>query len=92
MPTERLQQSQLTPAEEKWIAELQAVIDKCPSKRIAGFTIGDPRISLYDASKNEQIYAIQEAGSDIEFGNAVEEANASLASIRCPFQIHSVAG
>ncbi|MDX5979585.1 hypothetical protein [Vreelandella alkaliphila] len=84
--------AKLTKAEAAWLKKLQAVIDECPSKRLAAFTVGDARITLYDGSNQAQILAIQDANPSEEFGNAVEAADATLAHVPFPFQIHSVAG
>lgn len=84
--------AKLTKAEAAWVKKLQAVIDECPSKRLAAFTVGDADIRLYDGSKQAQILAIQDASPGMEFGNAVEEADAELMHVPLPFQIHSVAG
>ena len=84
--------TKLTRKEAAWVARLQAVIDECPSKRPAAYTVGDADITLYDGSKQAQILAIQDANPSQEFGNAVEAAEATLARVPLPFQIHSVAG
>lgn len=84
--------SRMTPAEKAWVAKLQAVIAECPSKRLAAYTVGDADITLYDGSKQDQILAIQDAKPSMEFGNCVEDADAALAHVAFPFQIHSVAG
>lgn len=84
--------AKLTKAEKAWVEKLQAVIDKCPSKRLAAYTIGDADITLYDGSRQAQILAIQDANPDMELGDAVEHDHAKLAKLRFPFQIHSVAG
>lgn len=82
----------LTKTEKAWIKKLQAVIDECPSKRLAAYTVGDADIKLYDGSKQAQILAIQDANHNMDFGNAVEDADAALIHVLFPFQIHSVAG
>lgn len=84
--------AKLTKAEAAWVKKLQAVIDECPSKRLAAYTVGDADITLYDGSKQAQILAIQDANPSMEFGNAVDDADAALAHVPFPFQIHSVAG
>lgn len=41
--------SKLTKKERAWIAEVNAVLARCPSPEKIGFyTIGDPRVGLYD--------------------------------------------
>ena len=38
----------LTKAETKWLEELQALLDACPSKRLGCYTIGDPSVTVFD--------------------------------------------
>ena len=38
--------SELTAEERKWVKQVQKVLDKCPSKRIGFYTIGDNNIGL----------------------------------------------
>lgn len=39
----------LTAAEKKWLKELQAVLDKCPSKRMGFYTSGgSPTVHVFD--------------------------------------------
>ncbi|MEG5932480.1 hypothetical protein UXN85_20655 [Enterobacter hormaechei] len=55
------QKAKLTKKELAWIDELQEVIDRCPSPGKIGFyTIGDPKIHLYDLRKEDQISALDD--------------------------------
>lgn len=45
----------LTKAEQKWVDELQAVLDRCPSERLGFYTIGDNNVFLYDLTHSEAI-------------------------------------
>lgn len=65
--------SKLTKAERAWIAEVQAVLDKCPSKRIGFYTIGDPQVLLWDMDKKEKVF--KHRG---DFSPAVMGANAGF--------------
>lgn len=40
--------AELTAAEKKWIKQVNALVAKCPSKRLGFYTIGDNYIGLYD--------------------------------------------
>ncbi|WP_260513613.1 hypothetical protein [Serratia fonticola] len=42
--------SELTAEEKKWVKQVNALLKKCPSKRIGFLTIGDPVITLFDDS------------------------------------------
>lgn len=50
----------LTKAEQKWVEEMQGVLDRCPSERLGFYTIGDPVIHLYDRSHQKEIEAVQD--------------------------------
>lgn len=52
--------SELTAAEKKWVKQVQKVLDKCPSKRIGFYTIGDNFIGLYDKDHQEVIDSADE--------------------------------
>ena len=69
--------SKLTAKEKKWFKKVQAVLDDCPSDRIAFYSIGDANIVAYDHTKYDEIAKIQDSGL-IDFCNAVERADACL--------------
>lgn len=46
---------QLTKEEVKWLRDVQKVLDKCPSKRLGFYTIGDPNIFLYNLDYQDEI-------------------------------------
>lgn len=83
-------QSKPTKAEKAWLEELQELLDRCPSKRLGFYTIGDPSVSVYDCSKDAKIYEIADRGGD--FGNAVDKAGARLGDLTFPFNVHSTSG
>lgn len=84
--------SQLTREEKSWLKRLQKVMDECPSPdRIGFYTVGDPDVSLYDRSLQEEINNRLDRGED--FGGACEYEDAGFnASIRFPSNVHSTAG
>lgn len=83
----------LTSDERKWLADLQAVLDACPSKRLGFYTIGDPEVSVYDHTKEAKIDALMSAKDNLDFGGAVQEAKAEIGVwLRFPNCVHSVAG
>lgn len=80
----------LTKAEKAWIEKVQALLRECPSKRIAGYTIGDNDIVLYDTKFDDEIRAIQDDGAD--FCSGVNATGAELERLYFTFPIHSTAG
>lgn len=81
----------LTAAEAKWVKDLQAVLNKCPSKRMIAFTIGDNDVTIYDRSLCRQIDELTMRGN-VEVGQAVDDLGAEIASIHFPFPVQSTAG
>lgn len=81
----------LTAAEAKWVKDLQAVLNKCPSKRMIAFTIGDPMLVIYDSSFSGEIDGIV-SRSNKDVCQAVSMVGAELASITFPFPVESTAG
>ncbi|MEQ9844579.1 hypothetical protein [Pectobacterium brasiliense] len=47
--------SSLTRAEKKWLEDVQAALDRCPSERIGFFTIGDRTVYLWDVDKADAV-------------------------------------
>ncbi|WP_417546483.1 hypothetical protein [Marinobacter sp.] len=77
----------LNKAERAWLTKLQKVLDECPSNRLAAYTIGDPDITLYDSSFDQQI---DDSGCDVP--EAIARLDASLEYLRFPFPVHCVRG
>lgn len=44
----------LTKKEQAWVDEVNAVLARCPSKRLGFYTIGDDQVMLYDAKKHRK--------------------------------------
>lgn len=82
----------LTKAERAWLAELQEVLNRCPSKRLGFYTIGDPEITIYDRSKEDQITDVLDRRGNADFCTAVAENDAELSNIKFPAPVHSTAG
>lgn len=49
--------AELTKEEKKWVKQMNALLKKCPSKRIGFYTIGDEDIGIYDKSYQNEINA-----------------------------------
>ena len=88
-----MQSKPLTKAEKAWLTEVQEVLNRCPSKRIAFFTIGDSDVHLHDATREGEIsnYLDNEGG---EWCTAAENIGANFggAYLRFPNCVHSTAG
>jgi hypothetical protein len=83
----------LTKAERFWLTELQELLNRCPSKRIAFFTVGDSFVGLHDATREDEIgeYLDKEGG---EWCGAVKDVGADFGDIGLyfPNAVHSTAG
>ena len=84
--------SKLTKKEADWVAEIQSVLDKCPSKRIEAFTIGDASITLFDKSNMAKIEDNLSKNPNNEWCTAVEETDSVFTHLKFPFAVHSTAG
>lgn len=69
--------AKFTVKEKKWLEKVQAVLDECPSDRIAFFTTGDNIINAYDVNKYDEISDLQDSGT-IDFGTATDRTGASF--------------
>lgn len=83
--------AKLTKAEKKWLEELRDVLNRCPSNRLGFYTIGDPRIYVYDRSKDEKIDAHQDRNGR-EFCHSVDALNAGFCDLDFPAPVHSTVG
>lgn len=84
--------SRLTAKEIEYLAELQAVLDRCPP-RLGFFTIGDPSLTVYDRSKESQISAYYESHDSTDFCTCVDAAKAGF-GVQLTFTapVHSTSG
>lgn len=84
--------AKLTAKEKRWVSDVQRVLDKCPSKRIGFYTIGDNDISLYDKSSDDEIDNLQ-CEKSRDFGPAVDDLDAGFYErLYFPNHVHSTAG
>jgi hypothetical protein len=81
----------LTTAEKKWVDELQAVLNKCPSKRLGAYTTGDADLKIYDKPVFD---AYRDANPRDDRDDVIvhQEIGTVLDSIDTPFQVDGVAG
>ncbi|GAB3438246.1 hypothetical protein [Insolitispirillum peregrinum] len=85
-----------TEEEIKWLKKLQKILDACPSKRLGFFTIGDRDVFVTDEEKINKYE--EENGSFLlksgfgEYCHLVEKADASIATLKFPANVHSTSG
>lgn len=82
----------LTKEETRWLKQLQKVLDACPSDRLGFYTVGDPVLTVYDKSLEEQIETFMDYNQPCEFGCAVETIGARFMELKFPAHVHSVSG
>lgn len=83
--------AKLTKAEKKWLDELQEVLNRCPSKNLGFYTIGDPSLHVYDLRKEQQIDDYMDRHNH-DFCHAVKVLDAGHCDLDFPAQVHSTAG
>ena len=81
----------LTKKEQAWLDDLEAVMLRCPSKRLASYTIGDNDLMFYDAGV---AYAWQKANPREILDACIlhERAGSALGRVIGNFVIESCAG
>lgn len=85
--------ARLTKAERKWLDEMQEVLNRCPSKRLGFYTIGDPQIIVYDRSKESEIERILDNRESGDWCGCVLNAGANFDEwLDFPASVHSTAG
>jgi hypothetical protein len=45
----------MTKEEAKWLDEVQDVLNRCPSKRLGFYTIGDPTVFVFDKKAHDKV-------------------------------------
>lgn len=84
--------SELTKKERKWISDVQKVLNKCPSKRLEFYTIGDRNVFIFDNTKIADVYSELDKNGG-EFGSCCERVGASFdIDLFFPNAVHSTAG
>jgi hypothetical protein len=83
----------LTKAERAWLEDLQGLLSRCPSNRIAFFTIGDSFVGLHDATREQEIGDFLENVGG-EWCGAAKEIGADFGGVGLyfPNAVHSTAG
>lgn len=79
----------LTKDEAAWVKKVQTLLNKCPSKRLGFYTVGDADVMIYDKSKDvDRINGLQ----DRDFCHTVQDLDAGLGRIVFHSNVHSTAG
>ncbi|QKJ88067.1 hypothetical protein PMPD1_3137 [Paramixta manurensis] len=88
-----LKRNALTKAELAWLEALQELLNKCPSKRIAFFTVGDDFLGLHDANRENEIAAELDKNGG-EWSSAAQNIAADFNGfcLNFPNSVHSTAG
>lgn len=85
--------SKLTSKEKKWVSDLQTVLDRCPSRRLGFYTVGDDTVFLWDVEKADEVFSALDARLATDFGPAVECCSAGFdQTITFPNSVESTAG
>lgn len=85
--------SELTSEETKWVSDLQAVLDRCPSRRLGFYTIGEDSICMWDVEKYDAVFSALRDRLVADLGSAVECCSAGFdETITFPNPVESVAG
>jgi hypothetical protein len=81
----------LTEAESAWLDELEAVMKRCPSKRLQAYTTGDNNLTFYD-KPTADAWEAKNPSEQLDAGALHERAGSRLRSIYGAFLIDSCAG
>lgn len=82
----------LTPAEKKWVNQLQEVLNLCPTKRLGAFIIGDHDLSIYDKPFFDAYRKTMHFRDERDDVNIHHELGTVLVRINMPFQVDGVSG
>lgn len=85
-------QVKLTAAEKKWVKQVNDLLAKCPSDRIAFATIGDCDVTLFDKSRYNEICAMLDRGAWDFIPAAMHIGAAFDERLNFPNQVESTAG
>lgn len=88
----------LTAEEKKWLKQFQSLMNRCPSRRLGAFTIGDPDLTIYDKEVfddyrfNLESCAKNQHSADRDDVEIHHELGTVLAHITMPFPVDGVCG
>jgi len=81
----------LTKKERAWLKRLEKLLMNPPTDRIGFYTIGDPDLTAYDQSRNDELSLHMDA-SDGDFCQSVDKLGAGFGHVKSACPIHSTAG
>lgn len=83
----------LTQKELAWLDQMQNLLNKCPSNRIAFYTVGDSFLGLHDAGREAEIGQYIE-NNGCEWGSAAKYTGADFNGyvLNFPNCVHSTSG
>jgi hypothetical protein len=85
--------SKLTNEESLWLSDLQTLLNKCPSKRLGFYTIGDPTLVVFDAGAVKRFEAQNpHLCEQMDYSQIVDAAGARLGSIDFHNNVHATRG
>lgn len=82
----------LTEAEKTGVAEVQAALDKCPSKRLGFATTGDHDLTIFDIGGMSKIYERLDRANDDFVPAATALGLVADEVLRFPQPVESTAG
>ncbi|MGE4843357.1 MULTISPECIES: hypothetical protein [Buttiauxella] len=84
--------AKLTKAEQKWLDDMQAVLNRCPSKRLGFYTMGDYSVHVFNLAQFDEVCALMDKGKH-DFHQATKATDADFyESLEFPAQVQSTAG
>lgn len=81
----------LTVAESKWLDRLENVMSKCPSSRLACYTIGDQDLAFFDRNVASK-WELENSNEQLDAALSHKTSGASLRTVYGNFTIDSCAG
>lgn len=83
----------LTKAEAKWLADLEKLLQSCPSNRLGAYTTGDATLYIYDRDVSDAWLAVNHRARDVfDASEQHRRAGSQLGFISTGIQIDSCAG
>lgn len=84
--------AKLTKAEQKWIDDAQAVLNRCPSTRLGFYTMGDHSVHVYNLDQLDEVSDLMDKGKH-DFCQATKDTDADFnESLDFPSPVESTAG
>jgi hypothetical protein len=83
--------AKLTKKEQAWLDEVQAALNRCPSKRLGFYTTGDHNVHVYNLDQQDEVNDLVDNGKH-DFCQATKATNADFhESLDFPALVESTA-